>query len=210
MDFFSKDSKKGLSIPIQLWQFLQRMDNPAIDPYLPVIYYEPDEQTFLITGIAAFHHDRLALTLTPDETKIFGLLSGCTENASFDFPWSENRKVGFNFLKTKVKYIWNESDTIQIRVKAEGYFLEDTGKTEPITDKKLDRYEKIITRNLERQANRLIQKLQQANTDILGLGRAVRAKKYGKWSDSWWRSKYPQLNIHVQVEFKLSRSGRIA
>lgn len=186
------------------------MDSPTVDPYLPIISFDRNEQTFIIAGIAAFFHDRLVLTLSPEETKIFGLLSGGMENAAFIFPLSKNQKVGFHFTKSKVKYTWEQPNIIRIKVKTEGYFLEDTGNIKPITDKIISRYEKMIAKNLEQQAKDLLSKLQQKNTDLLGLGKTVRAKTYGKWSEAWWRGKYPQLKIKVQFEFEMSRSGRMA
>ncbi len=209
MDYFTKDSKKGASHPITLWQFLQKMDSPTIDPFLPIIRYDRDERTFNISGIAAFRHDRLAFTLSPEETKLFGLLNSGLENAAFIFPWDENRKIGFHFTRSKVKSSWEPPNTIRLKVKVEGYFLEDTGNIKPLTDKALSRYEKMVAKNLAQQSQTLLQKLQQAKTDLLGMGKVVRAKTPGKWSAAWWRKKYPQIRIKVQFEFEMSRSGRM-
>jgi spore germination protein len=93
-------------------------------------------------------------------------------------------------------------------MKATGYLLEETGATLPLTPNHLWEMEKDLAEKVKKRAEALIKRLQAVNSDPIGLGRIVRAKERQKWSVSYWRKIYPSLEIQVEVDFTITRSGQ--
>lgn len=205
-NFFDVLTSQGAIYPMTLWRFLQRLDSPAADPYLPVITYDSAEEVFLLAGLAALSHDRLGALLNLEETKIFALLSGGTADF-LSFPWREDKRVTFRYVRNRIKYRWERPDTIRIMVNSECYLMEETGVTIPLTPALLAEMEIKFAEDLENRARDVIRRLQKANSDPLGLGRVVRANHAGKWSAEDWRRLYPRLQIKVEFDLNINRTG---
>ena len=209
MYFFETPQKSGMVYPMKLWRFYYKLDSPAIDPYLPVLDYHTEEKVFLPAGLAALSGDTLAAYLSPEESKIFGLLSEEDEEVVLSTEWREGRTISIRYANNRVTYQWLPPRVIYIHMKARGYLLEETGATLPLTPSHLRQIETALADKVKSQAEELIRKLQAVNSDLIGLGRIVRAKERQKWSETYWRKLYPRLEIRVNVDFSITRSGRL-
>lgn len=207
--FFEAPQKSGMVYPMKLWRFYYKLDSPAIDPYLPVLDYHPEEKVFLPAGLAALSGDTLATYLSPEESKIFGSLSEEDEEVVLSTEWHEGRFISIRYVNKRVTYQWLPPHIINIHMKANGYLLEETGATLPLTPGHLRKIEAALASKVKSQAEELIRRLQAVNSDLIGLGRIVRAKERQKWSETHWRKLYPTLEIRVNVDFTITRSGRL-
>ena len=208
MYFFESPQKSGMVYPMKLWRFLYKLDSPAIDPYLPVLDYNSEEKVFLPAGLAALSGDTLAAYLSPEESKIFGLLSEESGEVTLSTQWRKGRVISIRHVNNRLNYQWLPPRMLRIKMKATGYLLEETGATLPLTPSDLSEMEKALAKKVKSQAEELIKRLQTVNSDPIGLGRVVRAKERQKWSESYWRKLYPSLQIRVDVDFTITRSGQ--
>jgi spore germination protein len=208
MHFFESSHKSGMAYPMKLWRFLYQLDSPAIDPYLPVLNYNPEEKVFLPAGLAVLSGDTLAAYLSPEESKIFGLLSKENREVILSTEWRKGRLISLRHVNNSLKYQWLPPRILKIKMKATGYLLEETGATLPLTPNHLWEMEKDLAEKVKKRAEALIKRLQAVNSDPIGLGRIVRAKERQKWSVSYWRKIYPSLEIQVEVDFTITRSGQ--
>lgn len=208
MYFFESSHKSGMAYPMKLWRFLYQLDSSAIDPYLPVLDYNPEEKVFLPAGLAVLSGDTLAAYLSPEESKIFGLLSKENREVILSTEWRKGRLISLRHVNNSLKYQWLPPRILKIKMKATGYLLEETGATLPLTPNHLWEMEKDLAEKVKKRAEALIKRLQAVNSDPIGLGRIVRAKERQKWSVSYWRKLYPSLEIQVEVDFTITRSGQ--
>lgn len=206
---FQKANKQEFVYPMPFWQFLARIDDPGIDPYLPLITYEQEEKVYLLAGLGVFSGQRLVSFLSPEEAKIFGLLSAKQGDIMLSFPWRENRRVAVRHLRSRAKLRWEDSNTISILLNITGYLMEETGATIPLTPALLQEMEDKFAGNIKNEAEALLQSLQAVNSDPLGLGRFARWHLPGKISEQEWRTLYPTLPLKVEVRFTFTSTGLV-
>jgi|GEM_PF-735593 len=208
-DFLNLMNKRETVHPVKLWNFFYKLDNSAIDPFLPVLYYDSGEKIFILAGLAAFSGDKLAVFLTPEESKIYGILSSEQAEITLFTQWQKARFICVRYINSRVVYEWSPPQTIMIHLTAAGYLMEETGATLPLIPDHISKMEKALARQIKEDAEKLIRRLQAANSDLIGLGRVVRANHEGKWTEEYWRKLYPTLQIEVKVDFNLTRTGRL-
>ena len=67
--------------------------------------------------------------------------------------------------------------------------------------------EEFLSKELTKDFNEVIKKLQEAKSDAVGFGRTVRAFHPELWEKGKWQDTFSELDIHVKVEAKITRSG---
>lgn len=71
-----------------------------------------------------------------------------------------------------------------------------------MTDKQKGEIEQFLSKEWTEHAEELMQRIQKANCDFLGIGRELNAYHHNLWTKLDWEKEYPQIKIepHVQVE----------
>ena len=74
-------------------------------------------------------------------------------------------------------------------------------------DKTRKELEKFLSKELTKDFNEVIKKLQEAKSDPVGFGRSVRAFHPNLWNKGKWQDTFSELDINVKVEAEITRTG---
>ncbi|MEK5038575.1 Ger(x)C family spore germination protein [Sporosarcina sp. FSL K6-3457] len=74
-------------------------------------------------------------------------------------------------------------------------------------DKSRKELETFLSKELTKDFNEVVKKLQEAKSDAVGFGRSVRAFHPRLWEKGKWQDTFSELDIHVKVEAEITRTG---
>jgi len=190
---------------------------PGLDPVAPIVKLGP--KGIRLTGTALFCGDRMVGLIDPEETSLLLAMMGRLRGAEYIFrhpasvPGEGRRKpaaavriakvkrkikirihdgrpeaaISLNFAGVLDEYHWNRMDRLQ-------------------SEKNL---EQSFTAELNQRCNRLIQHLQSAGSDPIGVGDLIRANHYQYWKSFNPESVYKTARIIVKAKFKITQYGAI-
>ncbi|HDR7383750.1 spore gernimation protein [Bacillus toyonensis] len=170
-----------------------------------------------VTGTALLDEKgKYKLTLKPDENKLLRILQqGTTGEFSFTVPIKLNSDsqdkdlISFTAYGIKVKTRYDEHFIFNIDVKMR------IGITERLfsfnTRKDAEKLQKAIETKLEADFKQLIQKIQTAKIDPIGLGEYARTYTYPEWKkvQNKWNNELAKGDVNVKVNIKIAGMGTI-
>jgi Ger(x)C family germination protein len=190
--------KLARSFPIELWDFIARIDNRIIDPFLPIIKLDQENKSYLLEGIKVFNKDKIVGTLSPDESYIFGVLTGKVEEA-FKEITVKNQLIGFSKVayRPKIRIIERQNQPIiQIEINVQGTLLQiPEGFPNRVETYRLFKNE--IENQLQKEVLLGVKKLQLLNTDPVGFRKHMEIAGINNWDEV-----YPGIPVNVKVHFK--------
>lgn len=190
---------------------------PGLDPITPTMRLAGDE--LQLTGCALFSDDKMVGRLDSNETKMLIGMMGQAKNSDFivankKLSTDNPDKYGISLVlrKPKVKYTFDFDESgipiINISMKYECVLTEyKWNKTDMAKEQAA--LEGIISSDMEGLCNVVMKKLQEANSDPIGLGDKIRAKYYDYWNSIDWKEIYPQADIKVNVSTEIVKEGII-
>ena len=66
---------------------------------------------------------------------------------------------------------------------------------------------KFLSKELTKDFNKVIKKMQDAKSDAVGFGRQVRAFHPHLWNQGKWQDTFSEMDINVKVEAEIKRTG---
>ncbi|MCR8658729.1 Ger(x)C family spore germination protein [Paenibacillus endoradicis] len=203
-------------IPRQTRPMYSDFYDPATDIILPLLEAQEREAQFI--GLALFNDSKYTgKYLDINESTIYMLLADeRSKHAEIkiqvhnnEVPKSNNY-IYINVLKADRKLTVkgqdpdNISANIQLDLKIE--ILEDP-KNNLDSFKKINDLEKETTEKLTEEANKVIKKLQEANSDSLSIGRRLIAFHNNTWKKIDWAEKYPTIEFEAKVNVHVIKHG---
>jgi spore germination protein KC len=192
-----------------LYQMFGKSKDPGETPILPVA--EPQETKgdtyFKIDHAALFDRQRLVMSLSPDQTKLYNILAANVEKFDMSVPIKNNVfTVHTDNLTVKKKV----GDAIEVEIRMQG-IVEEVLKRERVTEETLHLIEEGFAKTLETSIVTLLTKFQEQGIDPIGFGTIYRASK---WEDvekevQEWQAMYQGLKVNVRVKCNLRSSGSI-
>ncbi|MTH55452.1 Ger(x)C family spore germination protein [Bacillus mangrovi] len=213
-----ESEEKETTIPEQSLQTIcSVLFDDGKDFGLPAIKREGDE--IILDGMAMFNRHTLAGYLSPDETVLLQmLLNKKAKIARYVSKINENQEpanknyISYTFLKSKAKMKILSAQPgrmrAEITMKAEinvAEYPQDT-LTKEKTKKQLNRK---ISKELTEDAERVISKIQEANSDLFGIARELMAYYPDRWDKVEWKKEYPSMEIVPKVEVEITEYGVI-
>jgi Ger(x)C family germination protein len=195
--------KMARSFPIKLWDFIARVDNRIIDPYLPIIKLDQENKCYVLEGMKVFNNDKIVGTFSPDESYLFGVVTGKVEEGYKEII-VKNKEIGFSKVqyKSKIRIIRRQNQdrgrtyAIQVEVKASGTLLQiPKGFPDRVETYKL--FKKEMEKQLKSQVLSLVKKLQLLNTDPVGFRKHMEVAGIKNWDEA-----YPGFPVEVKVRFR--------
>jgi spore germination protein KC len=191
------------SFPIKLWDFIARIDNGISDPFLPVIKLDPENTSYVLQGIKVFNKDKPVGTLSPDESYVFGILTGKVEEAYREIT-VKDQQVGFSKVayQPKIRIIKRQNQTmrrtyaIRVEIDTQGTLLQ-IPKGFPNRADTYRLFKKEMENQLEKEFLSVVKKLQLLNTDPVGFRKQLEIAGIKNWSEA-----YPNIPVEVKVRFK--------
>ncbi|PEJ49348.1 hypothetical protein CN692_23165 [Bacillus sp. AFS002410] len=194
-------------IPIETQQTIyKKMDDPGYDLALP--YLEKiDDETIKIKGVGLLHDTKFSgKILNEQQSKLLLLLQGKIGNVMNLSEQLNDKKEVISFkvknIKRKLQVnVKNGQPKVTMDMKIKINLTEYTGGN-LLKDKKKKQIEKQIADNIEKEMREVINKLQDANCDALGVGRNLMAYHPKTWAKLNWEKDFPSIpfEIHTKVE----------
>lgn len=189
--------KLARSFPIELWDFIARVDNQTIDPYLPIIKLDQENKSFILEGLNLFSDGKLVGSLSADESYIFGAITGKVEKSLKEISVN-NKKAGFQQVayKPHIKVIKHGAEnSILLEIDSVGTLLEippglaDNPQT-------LKRIKRAMENRLEKEITAVVKRLQALDSDPVGFRKYLDIAGIKNW-----RGAYRNIPVEVKVKF---------
>ena len=177
---------------------------------MPLIAFDRAEGTFVIRGLGVFHGDRLVGELSGRETRAFGLLTARAGSATLQVPLDKIGRVTYRRVRSSSKvtpFISGSRLGFLVKVSVQGFLIEMTKPVSPISIQ-LNRAMELATAHaIEDEMARMVRRLQELNSDILGFGELLRATRPKIWRRINWDKEFPRASVRIEVNFTIARTG---
>lgn len=177
------------------------------------------EDTTETQGLAVFLKDKLVGYMDKYETRGYMFASGDVESTivEVDNPSDKEKKMAIEVTKatTKDKLQWSEEKVpkFKLSIEIKGKIGDQLSGTELEEDMLMKQLEQSCSETVEKEVKASIDKFQkQYKCDVLGLGGKVFDEKPEYWEkvkEEWNEKIYPQIEIEVEVDTKISGTGLI-
>ncbi|MFC0523327.1 Ger(x)C family spore germination protein [Pontibacillus salicampi] len=193
---------------------------PGEDFTLPVLTKNSEEDTLQFIGLALFHEDKFSGTiLSDDESTLLMLLKGKKgKHARLTKPIAQEKQnrpenyitMAVNKVKRDLEIHTDnpEKIAVDITLDLQTDITESPGM-DFVETKKIKQVEKDFGKELEKEYKELTKKLIEANSDVLGIGRRVKAYHNETWEKVKWNEVYPEITFNVNVNIGVEQHGII-
>lgn len=205
-------SKDGTESPFIVrtytYDVFRRMTEHGLDPVLPIVEYV-DPQSMVINKMALFDKTKMITELSPNETRLYNLLT--SPNLSTSFTVIVNGALAsYNLETSKAKYKIKMQDGTPVieykltsRATLEGY--SNNGR---VPDSVLKEVSKVGSEQWEEDVKALLNKVKGTGLDPFGWGLRYRAMHWNNDTERQeWEKLYPQLEFKVKASVQVKYSG---
>ncbi|AWE08517.1 Ger(x)C family spore germination protein [Lysinibacillus sp. 2017] len=202
--FITSLEENSMVIPYTLQTAGSLLFEQAQDLSLPYIKMDEEDRP-IGNGVALFSgRSFTGETLSADQGVLLNILNKSLGHVARITTLYEGSPFSVRINKVKRNFTISESE-IEIALKIEVVvteFPQDHLKEKQIrTD-----LEQFLTKKMEKDMNEVIEKLQKAKSDAIGLGRRVRAFHPSLYKEDW-SEHFSTLKIPVKVEVEIVKSG---
>ncbi|MCG5105161.1 Ger(x)C family spore germination protein [Oceanobacillus alkalisoli] len=227
-DLMKKEVKKG-TLPRNTLEFFTRLvQQVGIDPILPVIDVVNGKPT--LTSAAVFREDRYVGSISIKESFMANLLRQRMGGAPLDvgvplenyldeiaYQGEATEMEDTIFLslmlntgKGKIKIVDASSLTFKADITMKLELLETSIPMNIKSEDTSRRFERDIEKYFVREYEKLFAKLQEVNSDVLGLGRRyIASRKGSKTTDKEWMEKYQDASMEFDIDVTIINFGAI-
>ncbi|MGE5557425.1 MAG: Ger(x)C family spore germination protein [Bacillota bacterium] len=189
--------KMAHSFPMRLGDFIARVDNQTIDPYLPVIKLDTENKSYILEGIKVFNKGRVVGALSPGESYFFGVITGQVTEGYQEIT-VKGKRTGFSKVsyhpKIRIRRFHGHS-SIFLEINTQGTLLQIPGGF----PNRVETY-RLIKREMERQLKKrvlsVVDKLQSLNADPVGFQKYMEIAGIKNWDEA-----YPVIPVEIKVHF---------
>ena len=192
---------------------------PGADFTLPMLAVLEESQLISYRGLALFHDDiYTGKYLDPEQSELLMLMEGYKgkfARLTRKVEEHEGNKLldylTFNVMKAKQKVKISAKDSqvsakvdLHLRVRVVEYpsnHLDSPAKVEKLN--------KILSKELTKDAEDIFHSLQESNSDVFSIGRKVKAYYPGVWDKVDWDKTYPEMKIEPKVSVDIQETGVI-
>lgn len=183
----------------------------GMDVALPSIRLSKETGFPEVSGVALFNRKEFSgHYLNLKESGILTILQkkGQKKHAQFSYEWEKDGikypiTVEYSGLKRKWD-ITNENIEASYKFK---FAIEEFAYVHLDEKEIMDDIEKFLSEELTKDFQKVINKLQGAKSDAVGFGRNVRAFHQDLWNKGKWQDTFSEMDIQINVEAKIVRTG---
>ena len=194
-------------------QLLHALDTSKEEPeeaFLPLISFDKQERTFVLRGLAVFRRDRMVGELSGREARMFLLMTAKARHAHLPLDLGEMGRVTYRGVRAGRKITpLDAGDRLGflVEVQIHGYLVEMTKPVAPMGIRLHRSLESATAGLLKREMEKMVGRLQELNSDILGLGELLRASRPQIWRRIDWGEEFPRAKVSIEVHFEVGRTG---
>lgn len=196
---------------------MAEMMDPSEDFALPMIEIDKEENLLDYVGLALFKERTFSgVTLTQEQSKILlilddnkGQITRITKRISNKSEENIDNFVTIDIgnVKRKIKITADSTIEAKIELKLNSFIVEYPKKN--LNPKEIKKIEQKLSKILTEEAVGIVSKLQEANSDVLGIGTRVKAYHNKKWKQMNWREEYPDIKITPEIKVTIQGNGII-
>lgn len=188
------------------------------DLVLPYVSLNKAKDEAVVNGTALFFHDKMTGTLGIKESTMFLILSDqmvrdIALNLKVDDGNEDPNKDFVNIIIQKNKrkvHFETDNEDVQANINLSLLVEIDEYASDQLSDEaKVKALSKKIEDKLNQLAKETVEKMQEANSDALGLGERVKAFHHDTWKKIDWIKEYPDIKIDVDFDVEIIRHGII-
>jgi Ger(x)C family germination protein len=212
----TQESQLGIYTPVTMIEFVDRLSAPGVEPVLPMITIDrsSEKEKLLLDGMAVFKDRKMIGSLNEPESRGYRLLSPKMIQGGLFLirsPQDENGWITLELSRSQAKItplLEGSQITMQIELKAEGNFYEQTGTGELFSLPVFAQLNALASQELEQEIRQCIGQAQTLNSDFLGWGQIIQASHPQPWKElePVWDQVFPNIQADVKVDFKIRRS----
>jgi spore germination protein len=184
--------------------------NPLRDSISP--YVELKDGLVHITGLAVFNDGKMETTFSKQEGKLIQILRGREKLSIFSITLAEKEKVAIEFVKSKSKIKTNhnlDSPKVTLNLEFEGTLSEYEGGKDLANKQQLQTLEKDISKNIEEDILKLLEKCKELSIEPVGLFESDRMRYKGEWPKGLTIELMSKAEFEVNVETRLMSVGAL-
>jgi Ger(x)C family germination protein len=198
-------------VSVYSFQLMRNIYEKGIDPVLPIIEVQEDNE-FIINKIALLNSEKIKMVLTPNETRLYNLLS--RSNLRTNLP-AHSEGIMYQYYTERsssdYKILNSESGkaTIRYHIKIKG-ILEESSSPDVVTHDLLRQIAKAGGKELEKDVTALLTKIQASGLDPFGWGLHYAARHFNNDTEmEVWQGLYAGLDFQVKADVNIKYSGLI-
>lgn len=147
----------------------------------------------------------------PKDLFVFKLLTDNFKQGTYQFklPGSSNTHATIENIKAGTKYKMegnSEHPFVNAHIQVKGEIQEFTKTKNLDNPKEIHKLEKIMEKEIEKEASALIKRFIKKGTDPIGLRKLGRTH-VRRWNSHEWEESYKQLRFRVTADVKVTQSG---
>ncbi len=177
---------------------------------------EPNDK-FLINGTAVFRRDKMVGRLNPKESRGLLWVRGEVKGGVLEVhvPGEEDKTVTLEILRSKTKLkpsISDEQIFITVEINEESNLVETTAILDLTKPETINKLEKLQAEAIRKEVEMALDQAQQEyGVDVFGFGEELHRQYPQQWKEmkNNWADIFPTVQVEVQVEAKIRRTGLI-
>ncbi|WP_430787613.1 Ger(x)C family spore germination protein [Virgibacillus flavescens] len=184
---------------------------------LPLVTIDNTGTNLMVKGFALFNGDKYTGEyLTPQQTTLYLLMAGKKgRTARLSIKVFDDKSPDYlNYItvdvekvkrKIKTKYKVNKP-VVNIDMKLKVTVIEYP-HDKLNSSKELAKLNKAMSENLTKKSKLVIKKIQEANSDLFGIGRQIIAYHPKHWDKKEWKKLYQTIDINSNVKVEIVQHG---
>ncbi|MFS3915098.1 Ger(x)C family spore germination protein [Bacillus australimaris] len=206
--------------PKNIQNVRSKMLQTGEDFTLPLLYYDKSKKLTSVRGVALFDNEKKKGELYAQDAILLTIMDGKMGNyANFtkkvrnDMKSKENNYITIQVTDSKRDIKIVNPDHRNVTFSLEFEFTTSVleyPKDNLDTDKKIEMLNKRLSAILTKDAEKVITALQEANSDVLSLGRKYRVRHYDEYMKMNWVTDYPSVKIIPKVKVNITQTGIIS
>lgn len=208
-------SKDGSESPfvqtVFSFDLARKATEQGIDPVMPVVETQHPDM-LVINKLALFDKDKMVAVLSPEETRLFNLMSTRNLITSFHVK-ADGNAYDYNLESSKAKFKISATKegqaTIQYNMTGRAS-LESNQQGIPVTGPVLRKLSQAASEQWERDVANLCKKIQELGVDPLGWGLRYYSRHWDNEHEvENWNEMYPDAEFQVRAKVQVKYTGLI-
>ncbi|WP_195576610.1 Ger(x)C family spore germination protein [Paenibacillus sp. 1001270B_150601_E10] len=224
-EMIEQNLDRGWIMPCTIHDFRKRFYDSGIDPVLPIV--ERKEELVNLKGSAIFQNDKMVGEVSNIETAYMSMLSNHHNPQTLQFNLIKDGMAKFikfsekntneihvdirNLITLSTIELVSEKDLqFQVKVYLKSELQEISEDYDFLAPGAITTLENEICKQMEKELQTLINKLQKMRSDPIGFGEVYRSSiRHSGLTKEQWHDRFPKAKIQIKTKVNLVRTGTI-
>ena len=193
------------AVPISFWQFMGRLETPYRAAWAPLL--SETSQGYQAAGTALFQGDRMSGALDAQQTWTLGWLLKRGGYGVLTFKDTQGETVSMNIVRRHLRLQAKSPSAASLDLTLNTKLREGYGLS-LASHRLITALDAQASAAAQSQVRQLVDRLQSAGSDVLGLGELIRQRDPAAVAN--WPQTFSHLRIGVHVTVDVMPSGRLA